>query len=270
MEPYADGDDRSRRDLHMDQPTTSIPKTIGTLNIIFGCLLILMAICSGLNLAMQPVMNSIMTAQRQQVEQAMEVERQAELRQLEQQEKATKDPKKKADLQAQQQNLKAQPLPKMPDIAKFTGDRRMLLYGLTDVVTGIVLNTLLVVSGIGLLYLKEWARRTALWVAGLKVVCLVATYGYFAMVIAPSMGQQFVGMFEDMAQGMPPGQGPGQAQVAQFGTILVTVIVIGSLVAILLGSVYPIVILSLLTRPRVRIACTAPGNTNDLFQDHVR
>ena len=243
------------------RPKTTIPKTIGTLNIVFGSLLMLGAICSGLGLAMQSAMGPMMAAQQQQFQQMQEADRAQKLQELHDREKAAADENEKAAIQAQQKALKAMPVSKVPDMAKFAQDADLQTgYIIADVVTGLLLNILLIVSGIGLLSFKEWGRRLGLWVAAAKIIRLVALYGYFIVVVVPNVTKALTTMFKDMfeeaAKAAPPGQRvPGAAEMEQMGTgmgIFYTAFAVGMMI---LGVIYPIIVLILLSRSRVKAAC---------------
>jgi hypothetical protein len=260
MQPPAPYDQEPYPPMPERRPKTTIPKTIGTLNIVFGSLLMLCAICSGVSLAMQSAMGPMMAAQQQQFQKMQEAERAQKLQELQEREKAAADENEKAAIQAQQKALKALPVPKMPDMAKFTQDADLQTYIIADVVTGLLLNILLIVSGIGLLSFKEWGRQLGLWVAAAKIVRLVALYGYFILVVVPNVTKALTTMFKDMfeeaAKAAPPGQPvPGAADMAQMGTamgIMYTAFAIGMMI---LGVIYPIIVLTLLSRQRVKAAC---------------
>jgi len=253
------------------RPRTAIPKTIGILNIVFGSLLLLCGICSGLGLAMQSAMGPMLAVQQKQFQQMMEADRQRKLQELQDREQAAQNEEEKAAIQARQKALKAQPLPKMPDIAKFSQQVGFQAYWIVDVVTGLILNILMVVSGIGLLHFKEWGRQQGLWVAALKIVRLVAVYGFFILVVVPNMAKAFTTMFQEMAAEMaktaPPGQRvPGPAEMGQMGTLLgiwYTAFAIGM---IILGVIYPVIVLILLSRPRVNSACAPAALAQDNWQ----
>ena len=51
-------------------------------------------------------------------------------------------------------------------------DRRLAVYYFTEVVSGMVLNIIMIISGIGLLRLTEWGRRLAITTAWLKILPL--------------------------------------------------------------------------------------------------
>jgi hypothetical protein len=151
----------------------------------------------------------------------------------------------------------------MPDFTKFVEAAQDPAFTITDMGTGFVLNILMLVSGIALCYHKNWGRITAIWVAILKIVLLIALYTFFALVLVPVMvkgfNEMFQEMFDEMAKAAPPGRKmaappPGElAQLGMFMGIAMTATAVGT---VIFGSIYPAVVLILLTRPRVKAACT--------------
>jgi hypothetical protein len=74
-------------------------------------------------------------------------------------------------------------------------------------------------------------------------------------------------MFEEMAKAAPPGQRvPGAAEIGQMGTglgIMYTAFAIGM---IILGAIYPVIVLILLSRPHVKAACVPAAMAQDDLQ----
>src|SRR5262249_30704547 len=141
--------------------------------------------------------------------QGFKAERERKLQQLHEQEKASKDEKEKEELRDKQKALEKLPLPKMPDFTKFIRDAQFQWFMAADYVTASVLNILMVISGIALLGYKEWGRKTANWVAALKIIRLVAVYGFFALVLVPALVKDFNSMFQEFFDEMgkaAPGQ----------------------------------------------------------------
>ena len=64
-------------------------------------------------------------------------------------------------------------------------DMRLAIYYFAEVTAGMVLNVLMVISGVGLLGLAEWGRRLAIGVAWLKIVRWVAMVVVTMVVIVP-------------------------------------------------------------------------------------
>jgi len=105
---------------------------------------------------------------------------------------------------------------------------------------------------------------TALWVAALKIVRLIALYSFYAVAVVPGLAEQFRAFFEEMARAAPPGpNGPAPQQLGMLATVVAVAMVVYAIFMILLGSVYPVVVLVLLTRPRVKAACApVPGGAS--------
>jgi hypothetical protein len=274
MQP-ADYDDLGAQPPYPEhRPRTGIPKVIGILNIVFGSLLMLCSICMGLGLAAQFAAGPMFAAQQQVFQQILEADRQQKLQDLQKRAQAAKNDKDKAEIQVQERALKAQPLPKLPDMTKFMQDPALQGYSIADVVSSLILNILLLVSGIGLVRYAEWGRRLGLWIAAIKIVRLVVIYGFFIVVVVPRVTKAITSIFQEMVQEMakaaPPGQRiPGPAEMAQMGTslgIMYTVLAIGM---VIFGVIYPIIVLILLSRPRVKAACkgaaTAPDSPQGVY-----
>jgi hypothetical protein len=237
------------------EPNPSIPKTIGTLNIIFGSLLLLCGACTVASTVMQIVMAPMMEAQQRQMQATIEAAHQAEIAAARKMEDEAKTPKEKAALMAQRKALEAQPVPKMPDMSKMgvTANPQFVAYTLVDAGTGCLLNIAMLVAGIGLISLKEWARRLALWTAGIKIARLFGMYGFFIIVLAPQYAKLWTDMFAEMGKqargGIPPQQ---IAAITSTMTIMMASVAVAMIV---LGSIYPAVSIYCLTRPDAKAAC---------------
>ncbi len=104
-----------------------------------------------------------------------------------------------------------------------------------------VLCVLWIVSGIGLLRLREWARKLAL---GLLVLGLAGQVGG-ALFVMPAMSRSVGG-------GMFP---PGSQEAAMMQTMMSAIVV----VSIVVGAAVAVTLIVLLTRPHVRIAFQPEG-----------
>jgi hypothetical protein len=114
-------------------------------------------------------------------------------------------------------------------------------------------NVLMLISGVGLIRLREWGRKLAVWVAALKIVRLIVLYGIFIMVMVPIFVKLILDMFEEMAQSLPPGA--GRPPIAGMTTMFGTMFSVSAVAVMILGSIYPGIVLWLLTRPGVKAAC---------------
>jgi hypothetical protein len=249
-------------------PRSTIPKTIGILNIVFGSVFLACAICSGINLLIQPaVMGPMMDAQQKQIQAQVEADRARQLALLKAQEDAAPNENEKAAIRARQKALQAMVVPKMPNFAKIAESPALQTFSIVDVSTGLVLNIVMLISGIGLLNYKEWGRITAIWLAVLKIIRLITIYTYYALVVVPDMvgnfNTMFKEMFDEIGKGAPPGaKMPGQAELDQIGTFMGIAMTATAVTYIIFGVIYPIITLVLLTRQRVKDACAAPAKRN--------
>jgi hypothetical protein len=246
-------------------PTPGTAKTIGTLNIIFACILLLCGGCASLQLIAQSALAPLMDVQRKQMQQAFEAERLAQIGKLEQAERAATSNEEKTRLQQQRKALEAQKGQPFPDMTRMWGmsDPRVLTYFITDLGTAATLNVAMLVAGIGLVNLKEWGRKLGIWVAGLKVLRLVALYGFSMAVIVPIVTKQTIDVFEEMSRAVPGTGGPAPQQFGQMAAVFGVMMTVGAVGMMLLGAIYPAICLILLTRPRVKAACNLAPLSGD-------
>jgi hypothetical protein len=126
----------------------------------------------------------------------------------------------------------------------------------------------MIVAGIALLGLKEWGRRLAIWVAGLKLARLLAIAAAFFIVLVPievRKAREQYSKVQVVIGASPGGSGAGRSMTASMVTsflIMETIQVVGFT---LVGSIYPALTLWLLTRPAARAACQ-PALPPDLSQ----
>lgn len=235
---------------------TSKPKTIGVLNIIFGILMI--AAGAGLlsQAGSQEAAAPMLAIMQHQQQQAAQRDRDAMLAEMDAQIEAAETEEEKAELRLQKEMVQERsPQAMVLDMAQMSqasSDPRMIWYGFIDGLSGIILNVMLMVSGVGLLRFWPSARALAVWTLALKLVRLVLVYGYAAVVVAPLMAEAQGKVAEQMlsAQGAGAG-GPPPGFFAVFYGVMYTVMAIGM---VLLGSIYPAIALWILSRKPVKAA----------------
>jgi hypothetical protein len=248
------------------QAPTSAHKLIGTLNVLFAGVMLLCGVCSGVGVLAQVAMAPLSEGYQKTMQEAMntkaEQERDKKIEALKEEEAAAAIDEEKAELAAKRQALEDQPAPEFPlaDMTSFYHDSLLIRYGITDAATGVLLNALLFASGIGLLAARSWGRTLGVWVAALKIVRLVAIYGFLIAVVAPDVSEKMGHMMEKVmaqvqqqqqAAGAPPMPQVGQTFAAFYGIAMSA----GGVLMILFGSIYPIIMLWVLTRPKVKMAC---------------
>ncbi len=247
-------------------PKSGAPKVLGLLNIIFGAALLLCGLCSVVSVMTQIAMAPMLTAAQQQMQQRVkdqqEAERTEQLRILNEQEQAATTEEEKQKIQNQRQGVQTAPtvvMPVMPDMTKMYGmnDPHVLAYFLTDILSSVLMNSFLVISGVGLVGMKEWGRKLAIWVAAIKIGRLFVSQFYNIVVVVPVWVKQMTEVMEQMMTQMPPGPGGGPppgfgSQLATIYGIMFTVAAVGTLV---IGSIYPGILLWMLTRSDAKAAC---------------
>jgi hypothetical protein len=249
-------------------PPTTARKLIGTLNVLFASVMMLCGACSGVGLLMQVAMAPLSEGVQQQMQEAMaaqsKVEQQKIIDDLQSQEDAATSDEEKAALAARRQALEQQPPAELPmaDMMGAYRDPAFLGYLITDFATGLLLNVLLFASGIGLLAAKAWGRKLGVWVAALKIVRLVAVYGFAVTFVVPVFSQKMGDMMDKMMaqaqqrqQQKQPGAPPMPPMGKTVGTFYGIALTSGAVLMILFGAIYPIIMLWVLTRPKVKVAC---------------
>ncbi|MBL9121991.1 MAG: hypothetical protein JNG90_00030, partial [Planctomycetaceae bacterium] len=98
-------------------------------------------------------------------------------------------------------------------------------------------------------------------VAGLKIARLVLVYGFAIAVVVPLFAAMMGEMMEKTMSSMPQRAG-GPPPAAQFGQGIAMfygfALSAGAVLMVLVGMIYPLIMLWVLTRPKVKAACGDP------------
>lgn len=250
------------------QPATSAHKMIGTLNLIFASVLLLCGLCSGGSMLMQvAVAPMTQEAMQQGLEAQAKLEHQNKIDAIKAREDVAVSDEEKEKLTAAREALESQE-PAEPPLAGMMDDMNSMYrnptligYTVTDFATGLLLNMLMFASGIGLLAAKPWGRKLGVGVAILKLARLILVYGFAIFFVVPAVSEKMgdmVGKAAEQAQKQQP-QRPNQPPLPQMDKTIKTVYnVMGTTSAVLMivfGSIYPIIMWRVLTRPKVKLAC---------------
>lgn len=234
------------------EPKVSTVRTFGILNIVFslmiGCLSLYalgMAVMMPYIVAGMEKANDDMQKQQQE----RQDKRIAELDKLIAD--AETDAEKESLLAEKDLVASTEPV-EMPNMLAAMNDPKMIAYSITDGSTGLLLNALLLCSGIGLLSQKEWARKLALWVAGLKIIRQIILQTVNIIVIVPIQVEMAKQMFDQM---QPNGAGAPPFNMASFQGVMYASMAVLTLVV---SCIYPALTLWFLSRPGVKVVC-APG-----------
>jgi hypothetical protein len=242
-------------------PNPQVPRTFGILNIVFGALLLLFGVYYLVMTLYGPtfqksIFKGIET--RQAAEKAERESKVAELKRKEAEATTTED---KVALKAEREDLEKHAGPDlstaMDDIATFNplSDLRIAIYTYSEIIAALLLNVLMIVAGIGLLSLAEWARKLAIGVAWLKIARWVAMTVVMMVLILPITMEKMQKLFGTI-EAQTKAQG-GRAVVFPMGGLAQLTVVFGAIsqiFSLLFASIYPALLIWFLTRPRSRAA----------------
>ncbi len=244
-------------------PNPQVPRTFGILNIVFGILLLLFAAYSIAMQVIGPKFQNAVMAQMKEQQASKKAERDAKIGELKKKEEAAKTKEDKESITDEREALERHV---EPDVAAIMGDAmgmaqdpRIVRYTYVEGIAGVLLNLLMVISGVALLRMADWGRRLALGVACLKILRWVSIMVFTLVVIVPMTGQTTQKMFSEINK-QAKANSPGGASpipmtlLSQFAAILTAVTAVASA---LIASIYPALSLWFLTRPATRAACLA-------------
>lgn len=253
-------------------PNPTIPRVIGSMNLIFGTFLFLMGWgCLG-RVGPSFAENRPFRLEAGDVQNLYDQVHKELLSGIDAREAASENPEEKSRLRKQRLALAADNRADVERTLDLGAVNRDLLwtswYFWADFVTGPVLNLLMLASGIGLIQLKEWARKMALWVAGLKIVRLVVlttllmavviphTGAALERVISTKLGEVLIAKLNFDQAAQAGGKSVTGALTPQDFVPQMNLLEYGIAILILVfGLVYPAIMLALLTRPSAREAC---------------
>jgi hypothetical protein len=235
-------------------PDTTTPRVFGILNILFS----LLGACIAAYALMMAVFMPVMAKTMEEASKAMEEASAAEIEALEEEEAAATTEEEKAEIRTEIDQLKTRPNADMANPFAAMTDPKVSLYGMVDGSTGLFFNLLMFISGIGLLVRKEWARKLAIWTAGLKIIRLIGLESVNMLFIIPIKMKHMQAMFEQMNVG---GQGVDTTEMAGMQGMMFTS---WAVVLLVVGCIYPALTLWFLSRPGVKVACQQDIETTSI------
>src|SRR5262245_10880256 len=236
-------------------PTPQRAKLVGVLNIVFASLLLIYIGIQAAMLILTPTIMRISGDMMKDSQLKLEQKREADLAALKKEAAEAKTDEEKAQLAGQIKALENEPKVTMPDMNKMWDAMRApgyQVYVWSDLASGFLLNLAMLISGIGLLRLKERSRKLAIGIFGLKIARLCILAIVLVLVILPITSKMSADMMSEMTKsGAPiPTMGEMSKIQAAVGTIQAAL-------GVVFGSFWPILGLVLLTRPGTRAACLA-------------
>jgi hypothetical protein len=252
------------------EPLPGLLTTIGILNIVIGGALLLCGL-GCLTLTAATVVRGVpLRIEPEETQAFFDEIRNEQIKSLRKQEQATATDTERDRLRKERLAVEAKHLRVTDelDFPKINAElSRLGSYLRLDVLSGPVLNLLLVISGIGLVLRRNWARVLAIATATLKFFRLLGLTtllvgsviphlsAAFDILLATEIGRQTIThavAVHQAQQGLPPGAPkPTPKEIARAlpgtGTGFATFLAC-------FGSIYPIVVLILLSRPGARAA----------------
>lgn len=249
------------------RPNPQIPKTFGILNIIFSAILLTCIPCVGAYIAFLANIGTLVEAQVEQEEQQRQARRKATLDELAEKEAEAATEEEKAAIRAERARVAVKGKPVVvntPDFDAMMGgirQPRQIAYYAVDFGTAMILNALMLASGIGLIRLRPWGRKLCLGVMATKIARLLILGLVNIMLIVPAstrlMAEGYVKMdrAEAEASGRPFDATAANREAREISRamgMMSTIYVVG-LTAV--GIIYPAIALWALTRPAAEAAC---------------
>ena len=244
-------------------PNPQVPRTFGMMNLVFGILLLLFGAYTIVMLVYGPKIQGAMMAGMKEQQASKKAVRDAKIADLKKKEEAAKTKEEKESIADDREALEKSGEPDvsaiMNEAMAMANNPRIVAYSYAENTAGILLNVLMVISGVGLMRLSEWGRRLALGVAWLKILRWVLIMVVTLVVIVPITAQGTQRMFQEIDRQASAKSGGGgtpfpMASLAEFMAVATAV---WSVVLALFASIYPQLSLWFLTRPPTRAAILA-------------
>jgi len=241
-------------------PNPRIPSVVGTLNIVFGILLLLAGLGTvGWTLAYPHLRKAAVGASKSEQERAKRVaEIDTKLADLNKKLAAEKDFAVRERLRDEIGELQDERDENEFDVTDLETqnmkDPRVAVPFWANHLLGILLNALMITSGVGLVALRAWGRKLALQVAAVKLVKLaIMTIVAVGLTIPLQVvrTRQLWAKLEARSGSAGPMGTSMSVQMTQFAAVYATVVAVGFGVT---GMIYPALSLWLLSKPSVRAA----------------
>ena len=171
-------------------PNPQVPRSFGLMNIIFGSLLLLLALGHGFWYLYTPTFTRQMQERLNKAEADAKAERDERIANLKKLEAEAKTKEEKAVLKDELDSIEKKTSVSVMPFSNLSSmnvmsDKRIAAYYAVEVSAAVILNVLMIVSGAGLLGLAEWARRMAIVVAQLKILRWIAMTVTLMVLVLP-------------------------------------------------------------------------------------
>jgi len=242
-------------------PKPGIPKTLGILSVIFAVILILFGICGLAFTVLFPTIAQVGDTMVKEGQKKIEADQKARAAALDERDKAAKTDEEKASIKAERDALGGIPSPPKIDMAssnEMLTNPTFLGFTYLNSLTGLILQVVLLIAGVGLIRLTPWGRSLGIYWAGLQIAQLViltaVSYFYVQPTLKPINDKNLAKAEAEEKAGGAPNPAMAGMKVAKMMEGLQGVFAIGYIVV---GSIFPTIMLILLNNPGARAACRA-------------
>jgi hypothetical protein len=241
-------------------PNPQIPRTFGIMNLAFGILMFLVGAGYVAITLVAPSFQKQMVVQIEQQQTKSKAERDAKVAGLKVKEEAAKTQEEKDTLKDEREALESNVEPDLSTFNEMMGfnvfsDIRLAIYSFSEMISGMILNVLMVIAGVGLLGLAEWGRRLAITVA-----CWIAMIVVTLVLILPitvKKVQKMTDSIQAQVQAQAKSGGRPAPPMPMLNLSMFTSIAgaFGMIFTALIASIYPALSIWFLTRLPARAAC---------------
>jgi hypothetical protein len=250
-------------------PNPQIPRTFGIMNLVFGILMFLVGAGYIAITIVAPSFQKQMVVTFEQQQAKSKAEREAKVAELKAKEEAAKTKEEKDTLKDEREAAESNVEPDLSAMNEMMGfnvfsDVRLAIYTFSELISGMILNVLMVISGVGLLGLAEWGRRVAISVAWLKIIRWVAMIVVTLVLILPITVQKVQKMTDSIqaqvqVQAKSGGRQPPPMPMMNLSMFASIAGAVSMIFTALIASIYPALSIWFLTRPPARAACLIPS-----------
>jgi hypothetical protein len=243
-------------------PNPQIPRTFGLMNTIFGSLLLLLAVGFAVYYFVSPSISRYFQVEMRKQQELRKSDRDSKLAELKRREAAAKTEEEKQAVKDERTILERDIEPDLSEMEDLMGwnifsDLRVAVFYFAEVGAAILLNLLMIISGVGLMALAEWARRLAIGVAWLKIVRWVAMTVVTLVLLVPMTLEKTQKAFKQMETQVQAKSGgrPMPMGTAAIGRMMAIASAAFTVFEAVVASVYPALSIWFLSRPPARAAC---------------
>lgn len=254
--------------LVLPKPQTA--RVFGILNIVFAGMTFFYIYFSALMFLFAPVGASLVRAWMGNLQRQMTRQVDSQVQTLERLRDAATDPIKRADFDTRLAQLKANPRPNLTQMAagmEQLENPTIRTYSLVGFLVSVPLTAVGLISGFGLLSLREWGRKLAVGISGINLGYLVVSMVIAIIVVFPIQSRLAMKQIEaqqkfqaSLMRGGGPPPGPTAQQMGGMMAISTT---LSGLFGFALAATYPVISIWMLSRPAVKAACRPTDHGDD-------